>query len=467
MNKEQISYPKKTLMLAILFTVAYIAAIDIINYEFFKKTNQILTLNQKLDALKTKIVHLDVVLTSSAQLAASSGDTKWAKRYQKHEPELDKAIKEVMELAPNTYSGENARMTDEANQKLVKMEHEAIQLVIEGKKADAQKILASEEYEKQKEIYANGMFHFSEQLSTLITQHQEGAHNQLRTIFAISATLFIALAAFWFFVFRYINLWKAQITKLNNELDQKVAERTAELNEEKQKSIYATKMAALGEMAGGVAHEINNPLATIMLRSQIMLEDANELPEIKEHLHIVIRTAERISKIIQGLRNFSRDASRDPFQKVSLEKIIEDTLSFCQARFKNKDINLIVKGIPKDLEIECRATQISQILINLLNNSCDAIEDAAIKWIEISARVENETVEVSITDSGSGIPPDIAEKIMQPFFTTKDIGKGTGLGLSVSKGIIEAHGGTLKLDPSGSNTKFLIQLPLHQQTEAA
>lgn len=229
--------------------------------------------------------------------------------------------------------------------------------------------------------------------------------------------------------------------------------------------ISSAKMSTLGEMAGGVAHEINNPLAVIKGKAEQILKrmsSGNLDPiKLKTDIQKIEETSLRITKIIQGLRSFSRQADDDPMTLTSINEIIEETTELCIEKLKNHGIQLIV-NIPENISIECRTAQISQVLMNLLNNSFDAIEHLDSKWIRIDTTIENQTALLSVTDSGSGIPKHVQEKIMQPFFTTKEVGKGTGLGLSISQGIASSHGGQLEYDPTSDHTKFTLKLPLKQ-----
>jgi C4-dicarboxylate-specific signal transduction histidine kinase len=249
---------------------------------------------------------------------------------------------------------------------------------------------------------------------------------------------------------------------LAKDLTQK---RKSEKEVEQQRASMATssKLASLGEMAAGVAHEINNPLSIILTKASKLIqivsniEDSNK-EKIITDLEKMIANSTRIAKIVKGLRAFARSADTDPFEIVSIQNIVEDALTFCTARFKNHNVNLIVDNIPNVL-LNCRATQISQVILSLLNNSFDAIQNVEDKWIklEVKQRTDNK-VNIIVTDSGAGIPKEVADKIMQPFFTTKDIGKGTGLGLSISIGIIHEHAGTLMLDEDSKFTRFTITL---------
>lgn len=233
------------------------------------------------------------------------------------------------------------------------------------------------------------------------------------------------------------------------------------------KLIHASKMSALGEMAAGMAHEINNPLAIIaayagVLRSQIKNEVTSiDVENIRKKLVQIEGTVERIAKIVRGLKQFSRSADLDPKLSITVKQVIEDTLIFCQERFKNKRVELRL-SVPEDLTLTARPNQITQVLLNLLNNSYDSIQDAEHRWIEISAKKVNNKLKIKITDSGKKIPPEIRSKMMLPFFTTKEVGRGTGLGLSISQGLVENHGGKLYYDETAINNSFKIELPYEQ-----
>lgn len=232
--------------------------------------------------------------------------------------------------------------------------------------------------------------------------------------------------------------------------------------------IQSSKMSALGEMAAGIAHEINNPLAIIQSEADTILEALEDkdlaVDELVGSSEKIISTVKRISKIIKGLRTFSRDGRQDPFIKESLKSIVSDATQLTEVRIKNSGIELQV-ALADNLILECRPTQIAQVIVNLVQNSVDAIEGREEKWIRIEARVLKQSIELQITDSGDGIPVEVVERLFQPFFTTKTIGKGTGLGLSISKGIIESHHGKMFVDQTCKNTRFVIQLPI-QQTSA-
>lgn len=237
-----------------------------------------------------------------------------------------------------------------------------------------------------------------------------------------------------------------------------------ELDEARIQQLNASRLASLGEMAGGIAHEINNPMAVIRSQAEHMVNAMNRgqgISEnfIKQGLDRIISTSDRISRIIKGLKLLSRDSTTDPLLVTDLDTIIQDTLGFCEERLKERKIKFeCVRTEP--IEILCRSVEISQVILNLINNAVDAIENSPSPWIRLESSKDSKMVTIKVIDSGTGIPKNVAEKITLPFFTTKEVGKGSGLGLSISKRIIERHSGDFFLDTKAKNTTFVIKLPL-------
>lgn len=271
-----------------------------------------------------------------------------------------------------------------------------------------------------------------------------------------SAALALLLNLFMLFIAAFL---LEQLT-FSQKAEAMVEQRTRELEISKIQLINSSKMASLGEMASGMAHEINNPLAIIQGKVKVismMLEDLQvNQPSVFTEIHKIKLTTDRIDKIVKGLRNFSRASNNDPFEPVQLQKLMDETLDLCSEKFKAHGIDLKIHPIP-NVSILCRPSQIAQVFINLLNNASDAIEDLKTKWIEIGFHIDGPKVCIYFTDSGAGIPPEIAARIMEPFFTTKEVRKGTGLGLSIAKSIVDTHHGTITLDQSHPNTRFVIE----------
>ncbi len=245
-----------------------------------------------------------------------------------------------------------------------------------------------------------------------------------------------------------------------------VQERTLELEKSREKVSESARMAALGEMAGGIAHEINNPLAVIKASAENLMRIGNSESEIsresiKKLSERINRVSDRIAKIVSGLRAFAREGKGDPFERMDLTKVVNESLDFCLTRFRDDGIVIDVQKFPGELFVNGRPVQISQVLLNLLNNSHDALRagEAEDSKIEISFATNGAWVEIHVADNGPGIPSLVRDKVMQPFFTTKEVGKGTGLGLSISSSIMEDHKGALVLDSPAKPTRFVMRFP--------
>ena len=256
----------------------------------------------------------------------------------------------------------------------------------------------------------------------------------------------------------------AQITRLL-ELKIKIAQLMTHENQLRlleQQINESARLSTLGEMTAGIAHEINNPLTIIQCKSKILkrkCEDGTfDLKANAKDFDIINTTVDRIVKIVKGLKTYSRNSENDPFRPANLKSLIDETLSLCVEHYKFEDITVSVNCCPS-LEIDCRSSQISQVLMNLISNSHDAIENLKDKWIKINVIEERSVIRVLVSDSGKGIPTEIVHKMTLPFFTTKELGKGTGLGLSISKGILESHGGYLIYDSGKANTTFALTFP--------
>ncbi|WP_374074779.1 ATP-binding protein [Bdellovibrio bacteriovorus] len=261
------------------------------------------------------------------------------------------------------------------------------------------------------------------------------------------------------------------LARHNEDLESLVEQRTLELDQQKAINIQASKLSALGEMAGGMAHEINTPLATIkLLTSQAQSEVRGDIPDMENldnTLTQIDRTVDRVAKIIRGLKSFARNGSDDPFEPTDLQTVIEDTISLCSERCKLHGIDLRVLVPDHPVPVHARSVQLCQVLLNLLNNSHDAIENKKERWIEVQLLETQLGAEIRVTDSGEGIPKELREKIFNPFFTTKGVGKGTGMGLSISHGIIQGHQGKITIDELADHTCFVIHLPKISQAKSA
>ncbi|MBL7664648.1 MAG: PAS domain S-box protein [Bacteriovoracaceae bacterium] len=226
--------------------------------------------------------------------------------------------------------------------------------------------------------------------------------------------------------------------------------------------VEASRLSTLGEIAAGIAHEINNPLSIItgkisLIKTKSKMQDFN-LENFMSDLLKIETTAIRIAKIIKGLLHYSRNTKNDDLESVNLQTIIDDTLAMCSERLRIAEVDLKL-DYPQNLYVKCRSSQITQILINLISNSYDAIVGLKSKWIVIKIFEKDNMIVFKVTDSGAGISDQNINKIMQPFFTTKQVGKGIGLGLSISFGIAKEHNGDLVYVRDEQHTTFILTIP--------
>jgi signal transduction histidine kinase len=241
-----------------------------------------------------------------------------------------------------------------------------------------------------------------------------------------------------------------------------------EIDQQRQISFSQERLASLGELTSSIAHEINNPLSILNAGNTILKKLLKKDTLNKEMAFEIIddneATIQRITDLIGGIRNLSRKPSDEDFEMMNLRVVIEDIIPVFKNLFGANEIDFKI-DLESELfnrEIPLLRVLISQVFINLLNNSIHEIKTQDSPWIELDGSIDEKFLHLNFTDSGSGIPKEIREKIFLPFFTTKDIGKGTGLGLSTIQKIVASHGGDIRIDAGCENTRFVIDFPLEQ-----
>jgi two-component system, NtrC family, sensor kinase len=287
------------------------------------------------------------------------------------------------------------------------------------------------------------------------------------------------------------NRMSYSVAKTREELKSKITELESanqEIQQAQSQLLHNSKMVSLGQMIAGVAHELNNPIGFIFSNMQHLKEYSEklifygdrvkndpgqaekisaelEIDYIKKDMPKLIAScqdgARRTRDIVLGLRNFSRLESAQ-IKEIDIHEAIDSTLNLLKGELKERVS--IVRRFDKIPGVTCNASQINQVFMNLLTNAAQAIEKQGQIWITtrlVKSRNEIEQIEVSIQDSGKGIPPENLEKIFDPFFSTKEIGQGTGLGLSITFSIVQSHGGDIQVkSQAGTGTEFIVRLPV-------
>lgn len=275
---------------------------------------------------------------------------------------------------------------------------------------------------------------------------------------------------------------RREIEEYNRTLEGKIIERTRELEDAQAQLIQSEKMAAVGQLSAGVAHELNNPLGGILGYAQYTLEKmsrkpfedvtAAEFETYRKHLKDIEAQSRRCKTIVQNLLKFSRSSSKIDTAEVEVNNVLMETISLIEHQLTMQKVTLttdLQEGIPI---VQANAGLLQQVFTNIIINALHAMSQGG--NLLITSRHSpglgefSGAVEISFTDDGCGIPVEIQKNIFEPFFTTKSVGKGTGLGLSVSYGIIKEHGGEIKVESvDGCGTTFTIILPLEKFRGAA
>ncbi|MDP3695778.1 MAG: histidine kinase dimerization/phospho-acceptor domain-containing protein, partial [Desulfocapsaceae bacterium] len=237
-------------------------------------------------------------------------------------------------------------------------------------------------------------------------------------------------------------------------------------------SMHTAKLAAIGELAAGVAHEVNNPITGIINFAQLLLDDSEKNSLQAELLSRIINEGERIASIIKNLLSFAREGNQEN-EPIDMIRIIEATLSLVEHQFKKDGIQISTDFSQAPCPIYGNFRQLQQVILNMLSNSRFALNERypttspdkkiLISCHHIITADGNTCIQSIIRDLGTGIPQGILDRLFDPFFTTKPAGQGTGLGLSISFGIIQNHGGTIKVKSIIHKfTEMLIQIPIYK-----
>lgn len=247
------------------------------------------------------------------------------------------------------------------------------------------------------------------------------------------------------------------------ETTQEMERREHELRDKQEQLVQAGKLATLGELTTGVAHELNNPLNNIGLyvgnvidRIRLGADDAEPLVGDLEKAMEQVRKA---TEIISHLRTFGR-AARVSIEQVDVDDVIERSLLLVHEQLRLRGIEVELELCPEELLVVANPIQLEQVFINLLTNARDALADSKRKTIRIASSRDGEKIRIAFSDTGPGIPLELQQRIFDPFFTTKEVGTGTGLGLSITYSILKEYGGEISVESRpGKGAMFLVELP--------
>jgi two-component system, NtrC family, sensor kinase len=259
---------------------------------------------------------------------------------------------------------------------------------------------------------------------------------------------------------------KDELVEWGNTLEKKVQEKTAAIHMAQAQLIHSEKLASLGRMAAGVAHEINSPLTGIVTFGHLLLKKFQPGTEEYEDVEVIIEQANRCSTIIKGLLGFAR-ASAAEKAATNVNDVINHALNIVRNKADFFNIKLVTNFDNTVYPVKADPSQLQQVFLNMIMNAADAVEGKGTITVT-TGNIRDEGrdyVEIEFNDTGPGISEENLAKVFEPFFTTKPVGKGTGLGLAVSHGIIQEHGGKITVRTRiGEGTSFFVRLPAHKET---
>lgn len=405
----------------------------------------------ELDKLSVSILHFDEILTMSARLAVITGNPFWEKRYQHFEPKLRASIEKTRKIPSEPVLLTFAEQTKNANDILVSLELKAFSQISEGQKQEAIATLFSEEYEKQKRIYAEGMQNLLEKASISIKE-QLNINQQSVIQFTLICGLIV------------LTSWITLLFILGNY---KYKRRLAEKNMQvaAKRALDSEKMATMGELSASISHEVLNPVNVIFMHTQVLQQKMQNNPHIQDYCSVINREVRRITKILRSMLDISRIGNQNTI-KGYLREDIEKVLILYNKDFKLRNINIVRNWCNDTVTIEYDPDRMRQVFLNLFNNAKHAMPDGGTITIACKPIWKSglEFHQFSFSDTGVGIDEEELSKIFDPFFTTKPEGQGTGMGLSVVQGIIDEHGGEIYVESKkDKGTTFIIDLPLEEK----
>ncbi len=469
-----------------------------------------------LEKLWGRVIYLNEVVSMTVQLATVSNDSGFKKDYAKEkyeisQKELERSIEEALLLVPmGGVEQKKSQALLNRYKDLKSLDNQVFELLHSGKQTQAQYRLNSSLYRQKRKEYTQAITAFVRRIKTTADQNLVTEKNAISLKLNFLIFVICLLPICWLLVFNALNTWyqlmmekNKELRELTKDLDKKVDEKTRLLSEERLKLIQAEKLSSIGQLAAGVAHEINNPVGYVKsnhYRIGRYLHIYNDLLSLYEDLSEAIQKGEpienrlaeieqfsqnkkinsiktelpkvlelsnegllQVQEIVENLRVFSRSDGKEK-EAVDLNERIEMTLNVVMNSLR--DTCNITKNLTPIPRVQCHPGQIQQVLTNLLINASQAMQNNKNKeskkgTLTLSTRANEKDVILTLSDTGKGISKEHLEKIFEPFFTTKPTGEGTGLGLSISYDIIQHHGGSLTVESvEGEGSTFTLTLPI-------
>jgi signal transduction histidine kinase len=506
----------------LLLTILVLLAMLGFAFDSYRNVTTVQLRDMRLQELSGRIMHLDEVLTMSARMAASTGDSLWEERYRRFEPQLDAVIKETLQLTSLSPNAEEAKQTDAANLQLVAMENRAFALVQAGQLDQAQTILFGNAYEAQKTIYAEGMALLLQHIrEDLATSQRTKRHQAI--VFVATAMLSIALLfASWLLVWGKLHRWRADqaatldalttaeeaLQMANDDLEARVKERTEQLEQLHKQLLQASRQAGMAEIATNVLHNVGNVLNSVNISAdlvsrrvrasksqglakavQLLNEHAadlgdfisrdekgkllpgylNQLVEalaaeqqgIAEELEHLTKSVDHIKEIVATQQSYAGASSM--LEPVRLADLFEDALRI-HAEALSRHRIMVVKEFAEVPPLLLDKHRLLLILVNLISNAKQALsaQDNRAHALTLSVRLLDEgNLQICVQDDGEGIAAENLTRIFAHGFTTRKDGHGFGLH-SCALAAMEMEGSlTAHSDGPGQGAAFVLELPAH------
>ncbi len=471
--------PTRIVLASMILTLATFVTLYLSNYHLYRISREISNKNVELAELRSIVLQFDEVLTMSTHMAVAVGDPRWEQRYLEHEPRLEAAIRRVNAIIPESVARRYDRQMSAANNALVLLEKEVFALVRDGRRQDAQRILASDQYSTYKREYGVGVHALSDMVNDMVdTASAEAARTQkVHTVLLVLAIAF--LLGMWTIVLRTIRRWNRKLIQsyakvseqsralaaLNTQLEARVSRRTVQLEAAQEKLLKEEKLAALGKIIAVVNHELRNPLGTIQSSLFAIGQRTRGYDlGIERTLSRAERNVRRCEVIIDELSEFTRSHSVQR-ENVLIDDLIREIVDEHPVA-QRANLNL---DLAANTHVNLDPEYFRRCLVNVVDNALHAMgydpSTAADKPIPASkslvlrSRRTGDTVIIEVEDNGTGIPQSALDRIFEPLFSTKSF--GVGLGLSIVRGLVNQLNGTLDVESSvGLGTTVRFTFPI-------